>query len=369
MKDSKKKPAHYLMKQMNRLEYERVNHEYPFLTKVPQNGWLIGPDTDGIISGIYATEYLGGKIVGTYDGSALTLKNGLSIENGEYTMLDCELFTEYSIKSIGNHCLSLDKIGRDTTIAESALRNILHEKSVFNPGIYRYKIHDSKQRYPFGTCHFIVQNLYKCGFGVNAVNVGDKTAIPFLHADGCFSTMSKYWENAENWMRYLNFEDGPFKDMLNSSTPAFMLKEMSKFWEKRDGLCWKTNRDGDDITYVNDKGELIDDGRMIKLDNGAYSASKEYKEKRIGYIRLICEYLHFTFKEEKFDIFDDFNITTFKRVNYKNNVKNIREVYEGVSDKTILSYNGYSGDSICCTKNNISPNSKLLTNSLFKDCV
>ena len=100
------------MRNINKFDYEKANKEYPFLTKNPLSGYLISPDTDGIISAIYATEYVGGKVVGMYDGGSITLKDGLSIDDGEYTMLDCELFTNLKINSIGNHCLSLDKISQ-----------------------------------------------------------------------------------------------------------------------------------------------------------------------------------------------------------------------------------------------------------------
>ena len=196
-----------------------------------------------------------------YDGGSITLKDGLSIDDGEYTMLDCELFTNLKINSIGNHCLSLDKISqKDIPVLESAMKGILSEKTVFNPGIYRNIRHSSKNRYPFGTSHFFVQNLHKCGFDVGQLNVSDGTAIPFLHSDGFFSTIFKHYENTSDWMEYLDFDDGPFKNILHCDAHS-LCKEMYQFWKKRDGLCWKTNKDGDDIEYVDKMGKIMDDGR------------------------------------------------------------------------------------------------------------
>ena len=46
------------MRNISKFDYEKANKEYPFLTKNPLSGYLISPDTDGIISAIYATEYV-----------------------------------------------------------------------------------------------------------------------------------------------------------------------------------------------------------------------------------------------------------------------------------------------------------------------
>jgi hypothetical protein len=165
-------------------------------------------------------------------------------------------------------------------------------------------------------------------------------------------------------MEYLDFDDGPFKNILHCDAHS-LCKEMYQFWKKRDGLCWKTNKDGDDIEYVDKMGKIMDDGRLVQNDDGTYSASHEYKEKRVEFIRLIYEYLGLQFNSEKFDIFDNFNITTFNRMNCQNNAKNAVKIYEGISNKTIFSYNVYNGDSICYTENDFTKNNGLISPTLF----
>lgn len=66
---------------------------------------IISPDADGLISGLFMSEYLGWRVVGYYDnGKNLIIDKNISAR--ECVFLDTEIFRE-GIRSIGHHIIRL----------------------------------------------------------------------------------------------------------------------------------------------------------------------------------------------------------------------------------------------------------------------
>lgn len=295
---------------------------------------IISPDPDGIICGLICGSLFGDKIIGTYDGICLTLKNGFDFYKDKIYCYDCEINMP-NVKSIGNHYID-----------DFAKGYLEYSDNMFNIGLYR-GISAFTQKYPFGTCHFLYAYLYKKGFELP--NLTNENMIPFLHADGFHSNFSNYYENCREWFDYMGCydTDNPLFGLINGNIGE-LDKLLNDFRRERDLLKWKTNRDGEDIKIYNKSNSMLyDDERFKVTDSLLYSFTDEYIEKKKSFIRLVANKIGIQFIEENWDVFNDFKVIVFKDETIKPTKSQIKEYFTKYNvlsccqistDKLVLTY-------------------------------
>ena len=74
-----------------RLDYETVLTTHPWIVERNQN-CILSPDSDGLLCGLFMSNYLGWKIRGFYDGKVLLVEKGIIPR--DCVFLDMEIYRE-----------------------------------------------------------------------------------------------------------------------------------------------------------------------------------------------------------------------------------------------------------------------------------
>jgi len=168
------------------------------------NKIIINSDIDGVISGLLLSNLCNCEAVGFSNSSdKVWLDNSKckSIYDGVY--IDMFVPNESTI-TIEQHIIAMNK---------EHLERIKINKNKINPNIYnpRFLLPTNSyiNKYPFGTCHFIISML--CKQGINLSNISFR--IPsdglsfidyLLRADDAMNTsLSRYKINAREWWNWL----------------------------------------------------------------------------------------------------------------------------------------------------------------------
>lgn len=172
-----------------KLDYKEVLRRHPWIVAKNQD-CILSPDSDGLLCGLFMSHYLGWRIQGFYDGKVLLVAKDIAPR--DCIFLDMEIYRP-NVKSVGQHMVLFDKKSPpkgwgafDQCISANNLRR------------YDFK-NDFKNKYPFGTIHFlaaIVGTQQKVGIKKNAVS-------SLLYTDGTFKNQFNYPENCLEWLEFL----------------------------------------------------------------------------------------------------------------------------------------------------------------------
>jgi hypothetical protein len=228
------------------INYAMVIKKYPWLVQKDQN-CVLGPDSDGLLCGLFVSHYLNWKIRGFYDGKILVLKKRFRPK--DCVFLDIEVFRK-GIRSVGQHMVMFNK----DRLPEN-WGNFDDCFSANNTRGYDAK-HNFPQKYPLGTIHLLLGVLGS----IKKIEIPTTAICPLLYTDGTFKNLFNYPDNCLSWLKFLQADDTTsslhpifFNDHYSICSLMIALSEL--FGELRSITGGK--RGGDKIKFSNGKGELI----------------------------------------------------------------------------------------------------------------
>jgi len=262
-----------------KINYEEIIKNYPWLIEGDQN-CIISPDADGMLCGLFMSNFLNWKIVGYYDnGKNLILKKGLKAE--DCVFLDTEIWRP-NIKSIGHHISLLRKDG-----SEEVLKGY---KNCLNPNNLRGRTKEDcfSGKYPMGTIHLLISIIGS----IKKITFSDESFFVVLQADGTINRfLDKYSENIRDWLVYLRAEDDNhvLNKMLNEETSLLKInKEYVEYIKK----------------FIKEKKDKIPISEKGNIVLSSFNSTKDsFSEKCIETIK---EYLSFLSENTGWSL--DFNV-------------------------------------------------------------
>ncbi len=202
--------------------------DYPCI--LSRNEWLfeknkmciISPDIDGILCGMYMSNYFNWKIGGYYNGKILVIYEDVDIK--ECVFLDMEIFRK-DIKSIGQHMLLFN----NRNFPENFNQNF---ERCINPNLLRSfdAMSNFKCKYPLATIHLLMCILRnKIEFTIQPSSI-----TLLLYVDGTFKNLLNYPENCISWLHYLDAKNpqSPIAGLLN----LFATQKISKMMHDLEAL-------------------------------------------------------------------------------------------------------------------------------------
>lgn len=281
-----------------RINYKNLIKKYPWIVKENQK-CILSPDSDGLLCGLFMSNYFNWKIIGFYDGKILCLKKDENAKDSIF--LDMEIFRSY-VKSLGHHVILYNKRHKP--------RNWFNFDNCIQPNNIRG--YDAKTefrlKYPLGAIHLILG----IASHVKKIEIKKSAICPLLYTDGTFKNLFNYPENCLSWLNFLcaGEENSPlnkvfFNDHYTTSSLMLALKD---FFEKlskiKDG-----KKGGDKIKISNTSGEPIN---FVKQNNNIFAFDKEQKEDVIIFLNILEDLTGWKFLEKNWT-FDNLKIYKFKK--------------------------------------------------------
>lgn len=318
-----------------RIDYDAVCQKYSWIL-ARGNHCILSPDSDGLLCGLFMSRFLGWKIVGFYDGK-------ISVVNKTYVdknpiFLDIEIFRK-EIRSMGHHMLLVNK--RHVPDSWNNFDNCIQPNNLRN---YDGK-NNFRLKYPLATIHMLASIVaYKQGKSI----VIPESAIPALFfTDGVFNVLFSYPENVLNWLKYLRIDEdwNPLKAIFeNEKYSVFtLMKEMDKFFRKRDEISVKNER-GDRLRISNKDGSPAN---IESPKSGLCAISEEAKNRIIEFIKILSEFTTWEYKTDDWQCWDKMKFSQFTKKDFKSDNKTITiQNFADFIKKKPLSWAMTSGDNI-----------------------
>jgi len=323
---------------MEKINYKEIISKYPWIVKKDQLA-VISPDADGMICGLFMSEYLNWKIVGYYDnGKSLILQNGLSAK--DCIFLDTEIYRK-EIKSCGHH-INIFRNEENpgnwdwNNFANCLNPNVLKErcfqgkecrncKSIYH-GNKATKIKECEKckgnqfatlfslKYPMGTIHLL---LCIVGYKKN-ITFSNDALFSILQADGTINRLiDRHTGNFLNWLEYLGVSD---KNNILHKLIHYKkvdLLEFSKQYEKYVQQYVITKKDK---IPISDNNGLISDSFNHSQDKFSINCKKQVQE----YLTFISSNTGWAYKESKW-LWDNFKIYEFTKKSVNPQVRTYKD--------------------------------------------
>ncbi|MFA5349123.1 MAG: hypothetical protein WC309_01990 [Candidatus Paceibacterota bacterium] len=274
------------------MDYGNIIKKYPWLIQKDIK-CIISPDADGMLCGLFMSNYLNWKIVGYYDnGKNLILKNKLRAE--DCVFLDTEIYRE-NIKSMGHHISLLRNENTDIDIKKYS--------NCLNPNFLRDRTlkNGFSLKYPMGTIHLlicIVGHRYPIKYLSNSF-------FAVLQADGTINRfVDKYSENLRDWLEYLGIDksDNTLNKILKREINLIDLnKEYVEYVKK----------------FVKSKGDKIPVSNKGILQKESFNKNfTEFSSSCIGavetYLKFLSETTGWEYKKGNWT-FEEFRLYEFNK--------------------------------------------------------
>lgn len=289
-------PTHSSIK----IDYDSIIRQYPWLDERGHK-CVISPDADGILCGLFMSQYLDWEIVGYYDnGKNLILKKDIRAE--DCVFLDTEIYRP-NIKSVGQH-ISLFRQA-DTNI------NLENYKNCLNPNTLRGRTlkESFSKKYPLGTIHLLL-----CIVGANhSINFSKDAFFVILQADGTINRfLDRYSENLYDWLLFLDVEN-PQNVLRSIIRKEINLMDLNKEYVEYVQHFVKLKKDK---IPISERGELI---------SSSFNHSRsEFSEACINaiktYLKFLSKQTGWQFNEKKWT-FNDFRLYQFTKRTTRPGVK------------------------------------------------
>ena len=251
------------------INYSDIIDKFPWITE-RDHKCIISPDADGMLCGLFMSQYLNWQIVGYYDnGKNLIIKNGLNPD--DCIFLDTEIYRN-NIKSIGHHISLFRK--------EKTEINLDNYNNCLNPNILRSRTfkENFSLKYPMGTIHLLISIVGS----TMAIDFSDESFFVVLQADGTINRfLDRYSENLRDWLLYLGADNTGhvLNKMLNKETTLLKINKEYVDYIQRFVKSKK------DKILISDKNKIID--RSFNTQKTSFSDEC---------IQSITEYLDFLSK-------------------------------------------------------------------------
>ncbi len=325
------------------LDYQKVLYLFPWITERDRNV-ILGPDSDGFLCGLFATHYLGAKVVGYYDGKVLVIKDGLSVN--DCIFLDVEI-NRANVPSLGNHLV---------TYNNRITHQHYHYDNCIQPNIFRGfdGKKDFQRKYPFGAIHLYLGILHHAGI---VTNLPPQAIWPLLFADGVWNNLFGYTENCLDWIKYMQI-DNP-AHILNqhfcTSGHSFyeIMEGLDAFLRLRDTYNAKgyyngaeyqaggrNKRSGHQLKLSNPRGLPIN---LVQHDH-THDLHENERERIEGFISSMSTHVGIPYDRENWT-WDGFRLETFSKGDFSVTTLN-NGTYSAFMDREPLSMAMTSGTNI-----------------------
>lgn len=256
----------------DQIDYRKIVEDFPWILEKDHN-CILSPDSDGLLCGLFMSNFLNWKVKGFYDGKIMLLKEGVSAE--DCVFLDMEVFRK-NIKSVGHHMVQYNK--NKKPLNWDNYENCIQPNNLRNYDGYK----EFRLKYPLATIHLLIGILGSS----KRITIPESAVCPLLFTDGTFNVLFKYPENVLNWLNYLraNENDNPLKYIFeNEKYSVFsLMKAMDDFFKKRD-----------EISVVGERGDRLKisetDGSPTNISkrDSFYDIRLEAKERSERFIKLL----------------------------------------------------------------------------------
>ncbi len=278
------------------IDYNAVIAKYPWVVE-REHKCIISPDADGMLCGLFMSQYLNWEIVGYYDnGKNLIIKKG--VEAKECVFLDTEIYRP-DIRSAGQH-ISLLR-------TKNTLINLENYKNCLNPNSLRGRTKEENfgLKYPMGTIHLLL-----CIVGARQViNFTENSFFVILQADGTLNRfLDRYSENLYDWLHFMDVKNP--KNVLRSVIRKEVnLMDLNKEYVEYVQYFVKTKKDK---IPISNKGELIIESFNALRDGFSESCIIAAKK----YLNFLAAQTGWVLDEKKW-VFDNFRLYRFTKKTVK----------------------------------------------------
>lgn len=291
---------------MEQINYDEIVKKYPWVIKRGQN-CILSPDSDGLLSGLFMSNYLGWKVKGFYDEKIMLLDKRVSVK--DCIFLDVEIFRK-EIKSIGHHMVLFNK--------KREPKNWDNFRDAIQPNIFRnydgYK--NFQLKYPLATIHMLMGIV---GSKIK-VKIPTSAICPLLYTDGVFKNLFGYPENCINWLTYLRANNK--NNILNivffnkHYSIYSLMVALEDFFEQIKKIH-QNKRGNDKIKISDSKGIPIN----IEKSNNIFSISLSEKNKAEAFIEILSDLTGWKYKKSDWS-WDSFQLKKFSKGNIRPNNRN-----------------------------------------------
>ncbi|TSC81845.1 MAG: Uncharacterized protein G01um101419_725 [Parcubacteria group bacterium Gr01-1014_19] len=253
------------------VDYKAVIKRFPWLVEKNKD-CILSPDSDGLLCGLFVSNFLGWKIRGFYDGKIMVLEEGFRPK--DCIFLDMEVFRE-GVRSIGQHMVMFNKEHLPENWGN--FENCASINNIRNHDGY----HDFRLKYPFGTIHFLIGVLGT----QRAISIPKSAIAPLLFTDGTWMNLLGYTENSLSWLKYLRAdqEGTPLNEVFLNKHYSLheLMLTMNDFLRERDSISVPRER-GDRITITLRGGEgtphnlVLDKGDLYYLTENAKARAEKF---------------------------------------------------------------------------------------------
>ncbi len=293
------------------IDYQKILRDYPWIIQKKQN-CILSPDCDGLLCGLFMSNYLDWQIKGFYDGKVMLLDKNISAK--DCIFLDIEIFRK-EIKSIGHHMVQFNKKKKPENWDN--FKNCIQLNNLRNYDGYN----DFRLKYPLATIHFLIGII---GLEIK-LTIPLSAICPLLYVDGVFKNLFSYPENCIDWLRYLKAESSKNKlndIFFNEYYSIYRLMVSLKNFFIRISEISENRNNNDKIKISNSKGELIN----IKIINeNICELDKEEKERSKKFLKILSDLTKWDFKKENWQ-WNNLKIYQFSKSNIKPNNRNFEEM-------------------------------------------
>lgn len=269
---------------IEQINYDKLIEDFPWIIE-KDCYCILSPDSDGLLCGLFMSNYLNWQVKGFYDGKVMLLEDDISAR--DCIFLDMEIYRKH-VRSVGHHMVLYNK--------NQMPKNWSNFRKCIQPNNLRNYdgLHDFRLKYPLATIHLLM-GIVGSKFKVET----PKTAIcPLFFTDGTFNVLFKYVENVLNWLYYLraNEQQSPLKDIFeNEEYSVFsLMKAMNDFFRERDGISITKER-GDRLKISETDGTPFN---IIK-DESLYKIKDQAKERILKFIKMLSSLTTWEYIEEK----------------------------------------------------------------------
>lgn len=290
-----------------KINYEEILKNYPWIVKKNLN-CIISPDADGIICGLFMSNYLNWNIVGYYDnGKNLIIKNGILAKNCIF--LDTEICRR-EIRSCGHHIVRFRN-------SENPL-NWDNFSNCLNPNNLRKRSlkENFSLKYPMGTIHLL---LCIVGYKYN-IRFSKEALFAILQADGTINRfIDRYSENLIDWLNYLDISNANnnFNKLLHSSI------DFIEFSKKYVDYIQSFVKQKKDKIPISDSNNLI----LTSFNSSLSAFSRTTKDNIVDYINFLSKKTGWIFRKDKW-MFENFKILRFTKKKERPGVRNYKKAVE-----------------------------------------